>query len=247
MQLSLSELGDDGGAHWCLLPGTKRPAASSRCRDRIAAGQEPQGAIRLKPAGGSRQPVMESLDGVHAQLPETSGCVGQPLPLLMKWPVWLGDRAAGRESVKPLPGRCGPCQQALSKPAFATGQPVEYLLPVGRDANGRIGRCQAPAVSHEIDQRDINLMADASNHRDWRRGYGPHERLLVKRPKILKAAPTANQRHDVAGWPKLTSKPQAGSQFLSCACALDSGWNEHHLRQRPTAEQRFQKVGNGCP
>jgi hypothetical protein len=80
-------------------------------------------------------------------------------------------------------------QLSAHRRAKALAQLVEALKPVAPVRDHQLGSGRGSRrtnVSRKVSNREIYLMADSGNDRDWRARYGARHLLIVEGPQIFK-------------------------------------------------------------
>ena len=141
---------------------------------------------------------------------------------------------------------------ARREPIGGPSQRPGHLEPVRHDDLGGGRRGGRADVGREVGQRDIDLVADAADHRHRVGHDGPHDPLVVERPEVLERAAAAGEdRHGgrvvgpalrAAGRGVALDAAERGHEARRRLLALDLRRDEHDLDERPAAGQHVADV-----
>jgi hypothetical protein len=148
--------------------------------------------------------------------------------------------------------RAQPARRRSVHSLGAACQGRRELRSIRHDQLGSRGGRRGPDVRGEVGQRDVDLVANAADHRQGVGNDGPHDALVVERPEVLHRATTAGEDRDRRRIlaPSLVAElldvaleaPEGADDALDAPLPLDLAGDEDDRREGPTAGEDLADV-----
>jgi len=159
-----------------------------------------------------------------------------------------GTRHGGL-GVQPLERLQGHLRPPARSGRHAVGQPVDTrgkLVLRRHDESRPLPTASAPAGRPRVGQRDVDLVADAGDHRHRQAANRPRHRLFVERPEILDRSAAAPDDHDVDALDAADLTEGAGD-VRRRRCRPGHGRRDHHVRVLVPPSEHLEDVPDRRP